>query len=680
MTFDQAQSPRLGQRTPVESTYVQIMDVTPGNEVQDLPEAAWHGMLVFNNTRGVLMIWNAYADTGATWQDVAGGVAGQLTYVGTEKPVATPPATFSVGDQYYDSDDNMKAYVWNGAIWAPVATGIQTYYADGFVPDTDPWTNPDPINDPDAVVPPIWVPYGYVIDAAWVPPDPNPPTPEPGEDPAAREVRPYLPTPLVDTFTIGDIWYQTDDHYKMWRWDGQWLDATTANTDIRDAIEGNIRGLVTLAEEVDELSFLATSANNTADTADGRVSMSDYMPGTDDLTYLQKTTNTETGEVTITEVPRVDGSIWFTRTRPRRNRCKNPSLETNTAGWNAGGCTIERHDHHYVPAGDWTMHVTNSATAEDHYVEWGLFAEDQVPCTPGQVYTCSQYAELLSGTQGGLGAAMSIVWLDAAGAVHSLSIGEYQQLTLNAFDPLTLNTIAEPRLYVTGIAPEGAVSFYARIGMSSGNEGVEWHTGALLIEQEDDLGRYFDGDSYDGNWDAEAHSSTSYLEGDKIIEIWELRDSSWVRKNLTTTTISTLDAYKLVGTLDGQILGEGTVSASAVRTEYVHASEALAQGDLVHIWNDDGVFKVRKASASARYDAHGFVWNSCAVDEMIRVYHVGYNPFVQNLAPGGQWLSPVAGKVTNQPPASVGQIVQRVGYAPTATTLNFSPATVIRIT
>jgi hypothetical protein len=112
----------------------------------------------------------------------------------------------------------------------------------------------------------------------------------------------------------------------------------------------------------------------------------------------------------------------------------------------------------------------------------------------------------------------------------------------------------------------------------------------------------------------------------------------------------------------------------------VVSSEAMLAGDLVHIWNDDGVFRIRKADADARYDAHGFILDDCAAYAAVPVYHMGQNPFVTNLAPGAQWLSTVAGKVTNQPPSNVGQIVQRVGYAPSATMLNFAPATIIRIT
>src|SRR5262252_1870063 len=112
MVYDQAQSPRLGQRTPIESTYVQVFDVDPATGTPDLPEVAYPGQLIFRNDLGILQIWDEEADT---WLSVAGGAAGQLPYVGTEFPTGT---SFNIGDVFYDSDDNYRSYVWNGSFWA----------------------------------------------------------------------------------------------------------------------------------------------------------------------------------------------------------------------------------------------------------------------------------------------------------------------------------------------------------------------------------------------------------------------------------------------------------------------------------------------------------------------------------------------------------------------------------
>jgi hypothetical protein len=651
MTYDQAQSPRLGQRTPVESTYVQIVDVTPGNDIADLVEAAWPGMLVFRNDLSELQIFDPNA---GGWRSIAGGgVAGQLTYVGDEMPTGTD---FNVGDTWYDSDDGYKTYVWDGTAWqsSTGAVGNKTYYETGYIPN--------PAFDPELPEDPITNPYNI-----WVP-----------LDPAAMG---------VTTFNIGDVWYQTDDSNHPFRWgvnEGvtEWVDIL--NPAISQTGD-NTTAISELDLRVQENSYLARSANNTADTADGRVSMSDYEPGPDDVSYdqTQTTFDPTTGEIVevIVQVPRENGSIWFTRTRPRTNLCINPSLETDDVGWAATGASIVRHDHHTVPAGEWTLHVTNSAVSEPHVVSYGASA--RIPCEEGDPFACSVYAELLTALDPlvqTVSVYLEIVWCDDAGVEMTPSIGESYILVLDAFNPATLGTMNEPRVWVTALTPAGAASFYVREVCQSDATGIEWHTGALLIEQQDDLGRYFDGDSYDGYWDGTPHSTVSGLYGDKIQELWELRDGTWVRKYLIGNTINDLPAYKITGQIGRDQLGTGVVSPDKHTAKLVKASEALLPGELVHVWNDGGEHKVRRANAAQRYEAHGFVWDGAAIDGLVAVYHTGYIEDRDNLAPGLQWLSPTPGQVTNQPPSQVGSIVQRVGFSPNPSTLDFQPGPAIRIT
>lgn len=633
MVYDQAQSPRLGQRTPVESTYVQIVDVTPGNDIPDLPEASYPGQLIYRNDLGILQIWSYEEDT---WVSVAGGIAGQATYVGPEEPTGTG---FSIGDAWYDSDANYKLYVWNGTDWVPSAAGIQTFYEPGFG---------DPII------------YDTVIDA------------ETGEEIQVPRLQP------IPGYTIGDIWYQTDDSNRQWWWNGTiWLDAHDPKiSDVVETANHNAVEIGLINHSIVELGILATSTDNTADTADGRVSMSDYRPGNDDLNYVS------TNPITLEEheTPRVNGSIWYVRTRPRRNLCTNPSFETNDLFWSSDpGTDYERHDHHTVPAGIWTLHVRADSTDGDpdvggHWVGWG--ADTRVPCEDGQVFTASVYGELLTGV--GTGVTLQLVWCDGTGAEIGVTTGPPHDLLLNAFDPATMNTTAEPRLKVTGVVPAGAVSFWVR--EVNPNPDCEWHTGAMLVEQEDDLGRYFDGDSFDAHWDGVPHNTTSYLEGDKIQEIWELRDNEWIRKYLTDGTLFFIDASKLIGQLDGSIITPGSLTTDKVKTTTVTASEAMTAGDIVNVWNDNGLFKARKASASLKYVAHGFLLASVTSGAQAMVYHVGVNNLQVGLAPGTQWLSTIAGKVTGRPPSSVGSVVQRIGFAPNNSTLNFEPMTPIWIT
>lgn len=122
MTYDQAQSPRLGQRVPIESTYVQIVDVDPATALPDLPEVAYPGQLIFRQDLGILQIWSLEDDT---WLSVAGGVAGQLTFVGDNQPTGA----HNTGDIWYDSDAAYKQYVYDAdptltEHWIPVTTTV----------------------------------------------------------------------------------------------------------------------------------------------------------------------------------------------------------------------------------------------------------------------------------------------------------------------------------------------------------------------------------------------------------------------------------------------------------------------------------------------------------------------------------------------------------------------------
>jgi hypothetical protein len=107
MSFDQAQSPRLGQRTTVESTVVRMF---AGVEI---PEAAWRGQLIYRTDTQNLQVYN-----GTAWEDVVGGIQGLLTFVGPDEPTA-----LNEGDLWYDTDDGNKLYRWDGAVWIEMPFG-----------------------------------------------------------------------------------------------------------------------------------------------------------------------------------------------------------------------------------------------------------------------------------------------------------------------------------------------------------------------------------------------------------------------------------------------------------------------------------------------------------------------------------------------------------------------------
>lgn len=108
-------------------------------------------------------------------------------------------------------------------------------------------------------------------------------------------------------------------------------------------------------------------------------------------------------------------------------------------------------------------------------------------------------------------------------------------------------------------------------------------------------------------------------------------------------------------------------------TASIVASEALTAGDLVNVWNNGGTANVRKADASTTgKEAHGFVIAAVALSASATVYFESTNTQVTALTPGVQYLSAsTPGKCTATAPTGTGQVVQRVGFATSATALNF---------
>ena len=140
-----------------------------------------------------------------------------------------------------------------------------------------------------------------------------------------------------------------------------------------------------------------------------------------------------------------------------------------------------------------------------------------------------------------------------------------------------------------------------------------------------------------------------------------------------TTSTGAPDDGKLValdatGKIDLSMMPTGIGPDTAT----VQASEALAAGDVVNIWNNAGAFRVRKADATvAGKEAHGFVLASVLLGANALVYFEGPNTQVSGLTPGVQFLATVAGTVTPTSPSATGNVTQVVGFATSATVMNF---------
>lgn len=95
------------------------------------------------------------------------------------------------------------------------------------------------------------------------------------------------------------------------------------------------------------------------------------------------------------------------------------------------------------------------------------------------------------------------------------------------------------------------------------------------------------------------------------------------------------------------------------------ASENLAAGSLVNVWDDAGTPKARKADATAAgKETNGFVLEAFNADELATVFFVGSITGLSGMVPGTRYYtSTTAGTVTAIPPSAPGNVVQYIGIA-----------------
>lgn len=106
-------------------------------------------------------------------------------------------------------------------------------------------------------------------------------------------------------------------------------------------------------------------------------------------------------------------------------------------------------------------------------------------------------------------------------------------------------------------------------------------------------------------------------------------------------------------------------------TSTISASETLAAGDWVNVWNNSGA-KVRKADATtAGKEAHGFVLAAVTSGNPATVYFEGTNTQVTGQTPGPVYLQTTAGTGGTTIPSASGNVVQQIGVAVSATAVNF---------
>ena len=129
------------------------------------------------------------------------------------------------------------------------------------------------------------------------------------------------------------------------------------------------------------------------------------------------------------------------------------------------------------------------------------------------------------------------------------------------------------------------------------------------------------------------------------------------------------------GRIDNSMMPVGT----GVDTAVIDASEGLAAGDWVNVWNNSGA-KVRKADATtAGKEAHGFVLAAVTSGNPATVYFEGTNTQVTGQTPGPVYLQTTAGAGGATIPSASGNVVQQIGVAVSATAVNFERGTPVTL-
>lgn len=159
------------------------------------------------------------------------------------------------------------------------------------------------------------------------------------------------------------------------------------------------------------------------------------------------------------------------------------------------------------------------------------------------------------------------------------------------------------------------------------------------------------------------------LIGGVITEVFGVQTSSGA------TNAGDIVSLDDTGRIDASMMPVGLGADTASIT----ASEALAAGDFVNVWNSTGA-KVRKADATvAGKDAHGFVLAAVSSGASATVYFEGTNTQVSGQTPGTVFLQTTAGAAGDTVPSASGNVVQQVGIAVSATAINFERGTPVTL-
>jgi hypothetical protein len=146
-------------------------------------------------------------------------------------------------------------------------------------------------------------------------------------------------------------------------------------------------------------------------------------------------------------------------------------------------------------------------------------------------------------------------------------------------------------------------------------------------------------------------------------------DSTIVNSTVVSSGASSagkLTALNSAGQLDLSVLPTGV----GPDTQSILASEAISAGAFVNVYSNAGTANIRNAdNTAAGKQAHGFVLSAVSSGTNGLVYFVGNNTAVTSQTVGNVYLGTV-GAATSTAPSGSGNVVQLLGVATSATSIN----------
>lgn len=163
------------------------------------------------------------------------------------------------------------------------------------------------------------------------------------------------------------------------------------------------------------------------------------------------------------------------------------------------------------------------------------------------------------------------------------------------------------------------------------------------------------------------------MAGDKYIKnnAGQLQEVAALQASAGAGDAGKIPALDASGRIDNSMMPVGI----GADTKDIVTSEALSAGDFVNIYDNAGTPTARKADASSPAKrAHGFVLAAVGSGANATVYFEGQNTQVSGLTAGEVYLDDASpGDATDTAPSTAGHIVQRLGVALDATTIDFDP-------